>query len=113
MTFLKQKQQRIKSDRKDYLDVVCGIMISWMILGHIIANCDLKESMFYTIGNRLFPFFMPWFFFKSGMFYKQKDSIRVLKRGAKIIITLGVFLHYINFDSVISKNCRSWTWVLF
>lgn len=74
---MKEKQSD-KRNREVYLDVVCGIMIIWMILGHLIASCGLRDTVLYTIGNRLFPFFMPWFFFKSGMFYKKRPFKQVI-----------------------------------
>lgn len=68
--------------REKYLDAVCGIMIVWMIVGHIINSCGLIESRFYVLGNHMLPFFMPWFFFKSGMLYKGKvDFLTLMKRG--------------------------------
>lgn len=64
--------------RERYLDVVCGIMVIWMILGHAIAYCGLKDSFLYTFPHRFLPFFMPWFFFKSGMFYVQRTEKQVV-----------------------------------
>ena len=67
--------------RYRYIDVICGIMIVWMILGHIASACNLKESWFYITGNHLLPFFMPWFFYKSGMLYKHKNAYEMLVGG--------------------------------
>lgn len=53
-----------------HIDMAAGIMILWMMLGHIGASqlgyCTPQFVQF--LGRFLF-FFMPWFFFKSGMFF--------------------------------------------
>ena len=92
----------VLNERTDYLDVVCGLMIIWMMIGHMISNCDLKDTSFYIIGNRLFPFFMPWFFFKSGMFYKERTNKDVAKQGVAKLLTPWIVF------SVISVLLLSW-----
>lgn len=58
-------------------------MVIWMIMGHVISSCGLKDSSIYLIGNRLLPFFMAWFFYKSGMLYQKKDTLKMLVGGVK------------------------------
>lgn len=54
-------------DRKEYIDAIAGLMILWMIVGHSqqIAGHE------FGYPNILF-FFMPWFYYKSGMLSKPK-----------------------------------------
>lgn len=73
------------SDRVRYVDIVAGIMILWMIVQHAIQSAwfldPCQPTNFYGCNpNVWFPyvnFFMPWFFYKSGYFFK-KDTIKKL-----------------------------------
>ena len=53
--------------RDTSLDNVCAIMIIYMIYGHVCLWCGVKQN---EILTRCLYFFMPWFFFKSGMFFR-------------------------------------------
>ncbi|MBR4388586.1 MAG: acyltransferase [Prevotella sp.] len=53
--------------RDNTLDIVAGILIIRMILGHYMVMCKLQDTLLFESLNILF-FYMPWFFFKSGMF---------------------------------------------
>ncbi|MCM1078828.1 MAG: acyltransferase family protein [Bacteroidales bacterium] len=65
--------------REQSLDNVAGLMIIYMILGHIglpyIKGCMIV----------LF-FFMPWFFFKAGMFHRQKKIRETISGGVKRLV---------------------------
>ena len=82
----------MKKQRDKSLDALCGVLIIHMILGHILQWTSLKDSIFYIWSQRLLFFFMPWFFFKSGMFFKEQKIKVILKNGyKKLIIPLIVF----------------------
>lgn len=61
--------------RERYIDVVAGIMISWMILGH----CCYFSKFDLSFGKFL-AFYMPWFFYKSGLFFSPKNYKQLLKK---------------------------------
>jgi fucose 4-O-acetylase-like acetyltransferase len=67
--------------REKYVDVVAGIMISWMILGHCNYFSHFGLSFYKYLG-----FFMPWFFYKSGMFFSVKDQTLLLKKDASKLL---------------------------
>ena len=68
--------------RRTDLDLVCGIMIIHMIVGHIAQWAHVNYD-----GNILLFFFMPWFFYKSGMFFKKNENWRVqLKKDARHLL---------------------------
>lgn len=73
--------------RIGYIDVVAGVMIAWMILGHCKHIPHYYLSFYKYIG-----FFMPWFFYKSGMFFSVRDQALLLKRDASKL--LRYFLVY-------------------
>lgn len=49
------------------LDIIAGILLIRMILGHYLTMAHLDDSILFKSLNVLF-FYMLWFFFKSGMF---------------------------------------------
>lgn len=66
--------------RNPIIDNIAGILIIYMIVYHIFQWCDLSDI------NRSYcmlplSFFMFWFFYKSGMFYKEKTCKEVLLGG--------------------------------
>ena len=56
---------------------------------HVCPNCNIHNNYTYFIWL-LFCYFMPWFFFKSGMFYKP-DFIPLLNGIKKLIIPYILF----------------------
>lgn len=69
--------------RDTYLDAVGGIMILYMIYGHICLWTELRQ---FEVLSRLLFFFMPWFFFKSGMFYRKVPMREVVMKGWKRLL---------------------------
>lgn len=66
---------------------------------HVFPNCNIHNNYTYFIWQ-LFCYFMPWFYFKSGMFYKP-DTIPLSNGINKLIIPyilftiLGLVLHLV------------------
>ena len=54
-----------KAKRLQYVDVIKGIAIIWIIIYHLLAPCAIK-----TVVNKLAELFLAVFFFYSGFFYK-------------------------------------------
>lgn len=78
-----------KANRETFLDSVCAIMIIYMIYGHICLWCGIKQ---FEIFQRILFFFMPWFFFKSGMFFR-KESLKknILKGFNRLVVPYMLF----------------------
>lgn len=77
-------------NRKSYIDQVSGVLILYMILYHILQWSGLK----YVIDSYwMYPlsFFMFWFFYKSGMFYRQKTFKSKLTEGGEIVGSISCF----------------------
>lgn len=77
------------SERKEYIDAVAGIMILWMMFGHL----QQVTGVFLDYPNILF-FFMPWFYYKAGALSKEKtlrETARVgLGRYVKPFVIYGL-----------------------
>lgn len=72
-----------KKKRDESLDAVCGLMIVYMIYGHICLWSGIQQIEWIP---RLLYFFMPWFFFKSGLFFKPRSLKEELVGGGKEIV---------------------------
>ncbi len=71
---LLKKAEKLSPYRDYSVDVVAGIMILVMITNHTLQRTGYHNDVVEQT-LMLFSFFMPWFFFKGGMFYRQ-DSVR-------------------------------------
>jgi len=86
--------------RDNSVDVVAGFMILIMIMNHIIQHTGYSSRL---LDNclLLFSFFMPWFFFKAGMFYKSqplKKDIQKLLPPYLIYNIIGIIVGwFINY----------------
>ena len=71
---------KVNIRRQSNIDSVAGLLIIHMILGHCIQVTDCRDLTLYK-WMQVLSFFMPWFFFKSGMFYKERKPVEVLLGG--------------------------------
>ncbi len=77
-------------ERQAHIDMAAGVMLAWMILGHVASHANYHGT-FLQIGNYL-SFFMPWFFYKAGMFYKFKPlKDRRIERGKKLLVPFVIY----------------------
>lgn len=96
-----------KLNRNKVLDCACGCMIVIMILHHIFIRAHLNNTIEYYYFSNLTTFFMPWFFYKSGMFFKPLNNNRtkdkIKKHLNKLLIPwlsfsiIGVAVQFIVF----------------
>lgn len=79
--------------RCTYLDTVGGIMIIHMMYIVHAARITNIFPQFVDFLMSLLTCFLPWFFFKSGMFYKGKGSFGQLlsKRARTLLIPFAAF----------------------
>lgn len=73
---------KAKDNRVPYVDHVSGLLIMYMILYHCLQWSDLN---YVNRSCWMMPlsFFMFWFFYKSGMFCKEKTCKEILLGGVK------------------------------
>ena len=62
------------------IENISGLLIIYMILHHIFQWSDLNVIN-QTYWMRPLSFFMAWFFYKSGMFYKDRKCKEILLGG--------------------------------
>ncbi len=68
--------------------MVSGIMILWLLVYHACMMAKISDGLFYKTGLQWLFFFMPWFYFKSGMFYKPESNSSILNYARKRIKTM-------------------------
>lgn len=83
-----------------------------MIVGHIFQWSSLTDSPLYSWMQRILFFFMPWFFYKSGMYFKEKNLLTCLKSSiTKLIKPYIIFticgLPYIWFN-LFMRDDENW-----
>lgn len=75
-------------ERNRTIDAISGFFILEIIIQHILQNSGLYDGSFFEkYIIRYFPAFMPWFYFKAGLMYKQplnfKEAIK--SRAIKLL----------------------------
>ena len=83
-----------KKGRADYLDVISGLLIIHMIVGHTIQFSGLYGTgVFYDNISRVLFFFMPWFYFKAGLFISRKGDLRswIEKDARRLLVPYVIF----------------------
>lgn len=73
---MRVEQSRI--ERLSWLDILKGIGIILVVIGHIYSNR--------TVSNWLYSFHMPLFFLAAGWVYKEKTVITDIKRRIQTIV---------------------------
>ena len=68
--------------RESHLDVVCGILIVYMIFMHCVQWANATNFTISNILGYVFFFFMPWFFFKAGMFFNPGKPMKSIARSS-------------------------------
>lgn len=66
--------------RDSSIDNISGLLIIYMILYHIFQMSGFRNAI-HSNGMLPLSFFMFWFFYKSGMFYKEKTCKEILLGG--------------------------------
>ena len=88
-----------QTSRLEYLDCAHGLMILHMMFYHLCCSILLNTQYYYPVIHTL-SFFMAWFFFKSGMLFKERKLSEVFYRGLIKLIIPAVFF------SIIGLTCH-------
>lgn len=83
--------------RVEWIDFLSGIMIIWMIIYHIFIFTGNKQSLACEELYKVFYFFMPWFFFKSGMLAKDAPLKQVVVSSTKKLLVPYVAFSFLGY----------------
>lgn len=100
--------------RNESIDSIAGIMILYMVFTHVCQHYHWEHTTIYIVMEHFLFFFMPWFFFKAGMFFKTGSTNDVLIKSTKRLLKPFVlyslvghlcycFLIYMKGELVISE----------
>ena len=79
------ENMNIKAKKRDTsLDAIAGLLILHMITLHCVQN-TIGQLGQYEIISSILMFFMPWFFFKNGMFINDKSTFNWKKDASRLI----------------------------
>lgn len=97
--------------RVEYLDGLAGLLICYMMLNHIVLRSNIGISVD-NVWLEPLQFFMFWFFYKSGMFYKPKTTKQLLISGGQKLIVpwlvFGMLGHIVNCISLAIEGDFNW-----
>lgn len=95
------KENKQMKQRDTTIDMAAGFLIIVMMMGHVMQGAGLFETTFYEPLHWFF-FFMPWFFFKAGMFHRNQSVNKCLTGGKKLLQPFAIFtiLGYLGYQLV-------------
>ena len=82
--------------RLKFIDEISGLLIVDMIIMHCFHNAGLMHSKLYTITYPLY-FLMPWFFYKSGLFFVHNSNKEVVENGIRRLLVPYVVFSLVGF----------------
>jgi len=76
-----------------HYDILSAVMILFMMHHHMCVLCSLEGEWFHTLPYKLLYFYMPYFFYKSGIFYKPDKSINevAISSAKRLLVPFCVF----------------------
>ena len=85
---------------RDYsIDALSGLMILGVVFVHVMSWSGLENALLYTIVEYLIFYRMPYFFYKSGMFYKATSDRKAIIGGGKLLwlfVKFSLIAHIVN-----------------
>lgn len=91
-------------ERVEYYDLASGIMLVFMMLTHVIWAGVLIEPHWMALLRRVFFFFMPWFFYKSGHFSSLNNEGKVHVLGVKKLLKSFIIWSFIGYVVYVGLN---------
>lgn len=104
--------------RIQHYDVICGIMLLFMMHHHICGACGLEESIIHMLPYKILYFYMAYFFFKAGVFYHPEKTIRevCISSARRLLVPFVLFtiIGYIWFGAqsigLSVTDLKYWWW---
>ena len=87
------KDDVFSQSRETYIDTVAGLLVLHMMMTHAIQWAHLTETdSTYLFFQLLLGFFMLWFCFKAGLFFKTKPMRKLIESSYyRLIIPFLIF----------------------
>lgn len=103
----------MKNKRLDYIDILKGFAIYFMVMAHILLA--IKGSPDQTVANFIYTFHMPLFMFMSGYVFDLNrrnemagaNFLKLLKKGFITLIVPGTIWMLIGYAIITKISERS------
>lgn len=74
------------------IDILSSLFLVYMILIHIMQMAELADIAYFKVSFAVLGCIIPWFFFKSGLFFKQQPiKALVVKEAKRLLIPFVVY----------------------
>lgn len=87
----------LTKNRDHDLDCVHGLLILYMMFMHLLGFAIGTVSKYYYPLTHFLSFFMAWFYFKAGMFYKERTIVDALKKSCKRLLLPAIIYSFMGF----------------
>ena len=85
--------------RRSYIDVVAGLMILWMVIDHCRFYSGMSIPLIKSIPlENLLGFYMPWFYYKSGLFFSEKNQKELIQKDASKLLRYYIVYSFIGWQ---------------
>lgn len=79
------------------LDSVHGLLVLYMMFMHLLGFAIGTVSKYYYPLTHFLSFFMAWFYFKAGMFYRERSIVNCVKKASRRLLVPAVIYSLIGF----------------
>lgn len=78
----------LTNNRNIGFDFISALLILYMIFAHVMQWSKLTQTDSYILYQRIFFFFMAWFFFKSGIYAKHDVNLKeyIIKNARQLLL---------------------------
>ena len=78
--------------RNSSIDITSSVLLIHMVCLHSMQMAGLANTAYFKASVVVFACLMPWFFFKSGIFFKQqRTKDLVIKEAKRLLVPFVVF----------------------
>lgn len=88
-----------ETKRKSYIDVVAGFMILWMVIDHcrFITGMGIPLIKYLPV-EKLLGFYMPWFYYKSGLFFSHKNQPDLFRKDTSKFLRYYIIYSFLGWS---------------
>lgn len=73
----------MRTTRNRYYDIEAGILLCYMIFCHVAQWANMQDAPVSNLLKNIFFFFMPFFFFKGGVYFVNTDTNKIVRNSFK------------------------------
>lgn len=96
------------------LDTIHGLLVLYMMFMHLLGFAIGTGSKFYYPLTHFLSFFMAWFFYKAGMFYRDHSVLEGVKKSSRRLLIPAIFYSLLGFliYAILNRFDLNWSFEL-